>query len=774
MWIFLKVIELMRRQWRVSLGWLALCLNMIGWSAAGAHTRVSWELESALAAPGSTVWAGLTLKMDPGWHTYWKNGGDTGVATQIEWRLPEGMSAGEIQWPVPEIYEDSALEMITYVYHDETTLLVPLKISDSMPDGEYSIEADLSWLECEVACVPGSGSVSGIITIQQGAANQEVEPEWLVAARASLPDEPEFEVHGEWNEPDSEDEGSYTLWFTPGELESDGQWGFWPYPNENMEISTRVELVESGSKGTIGLKKTVFKFDGDWPDAVPGGLLTLIEPGAKRPALAYAVNNISKPGSAPSVVAEADVSIAAQGKKEEVKEEQKQKQEPEQPQKTGFSLWWMLLQGFIGGVILNIMPCVLPVISLKILGFVEKSRNDPKSIRRMGWFFTSGVVFSFLILAGLVIGIQKTGALASWGMQFQNPQYLMVLTIVVTLVTLNLFGVFEVALTSGTVEVMNDAASKKGGFGAFMNGILATALATPCSAPFLGVALGFAFTQPPIVTVVMFLSIGLGLAAPYLVLCFRPDWLQMLPKPGAWMERFKVALGFPMLGTTIWLFTVVSLHLSNEKLLWFGLFLSFLAMSAWVYGQFVQRGVGSKLVSMSVVVILLMGGYAYAMEKEVNWRSVGKASQGSSTLDGSGAAGDQSSTIVSGGITWYPWSPEAVAAAREEGLVVFVDFTASWCWTCKVNKKTSIEIDAVRKKMNDLRVVAMRADNSMASPEIDEALREFDRAGVPLNLVYPADSSARPIVLPEILTPGIVLDALDQAVGGERKMKAEG
>jgi thiol:disulfide interchange protein DsbD len=680
-----------------------------------------------------------------------------------------------IHWPVPEIYEDSTLGMITYVYHDETTLLVPLTISDSIPDGEYSVEADLSWLECEVACVPGSGSVSGFLKVQQGAVNRNAEPDWLIAARASLPDEPEFEVHGEWNEPDSEDEGSYTLWFTPGDLKSDGEWGFWPYPNENMEISTRVELLESGSKGAVGLKKTVFKFDGDWPDVVPGGLLTLIEAGAKRPTLAYAVNNISKPDSLSSVsntrsiVSETgsmrssvQIGNEDEGDSGSVQDTQ-QEQEPQQ--KTGFNLWWMLLQGFIGGVILNIMPCVLPVISLKILGFVEKSRNDPKSIRRMGWFFTSGVVFSFLILAGLVIGIQKAGALASWGMQFQNPQYLMVLTVVVTLVTLNLFGVFEVSLTSGTVGVMNDAASKKGGFGAFMNGILATALATPCSAPFLGVALGFAFTQPPIVTVVMFLSIGLGLAAPYLVLCFRPDWLQMLPKPGAWMERFKVALGFPMLGTTIWLFTVVSLHLSNEKLLWFGLFLSFLAMSAWVYGQFVQRGVGSKFFSMTAALILLMGGYAYAMEKEVNWRSVGKASEGSSTLDGSGAAGAQSSTIVSGGITWYPWSPEAVAAAREEGLVVFVDFTASWCWTCKVNKKTSIEIDSVRQKMNDLRVVAMRADNSKASPEIDEALREFDRAGVPLNLVYPADSSESPIVLPEILTPGIVLDALDQAAG---------
>ena len=250
----------MRRQLRVSLGLLALCLSMIGWSALGAHTRVSWELESGLAAPGATVWAGVTLKMDPGWHTYWKNGGDSGVATQIEWRLPEGISAGEIHWPVPEIYEDSTLDMITYVYHDETTLLVPLTISVSMPDGEFSVEADLSWLECEVACVPGSGSLSGTIMIQKGAANPDIEPDWLVAARARLPEQPEFEVHGEWNKPDSEDEGSYTLWFTPGDLKSDGQWGFWPYPNENMEISTRSELVDSESKGGVGLKKTVFKF----------------------------------------------------------------------------------------------------------------------------------------------------------------------------------------------------------------------------------------------------------------------------------------------------------------------------------------------------------------------------------------------------------------------------------------------------------------------------------------------------------------------------------
>ncbi len=680
------------------------------------------------------------------------------MATQIMWDLPEGVTAGEIQWPVPEIYEDKTLGMITYVYHGETTLLVPLTLSEDIQAGDLALNADVSWLECEVSCVPGSGSVSGTLKVGEG--SDQEPPTWLNQAREKLPSAPDFNVTGEWLTPTSEDDGAFQIEFAPGTTDASERWDFWPYPNDNLEIATLSERVDSDS-GWI-LKKEVFKFDGAWPEKIPGGLLVLLNEDSVEPDRAYAIESFADSLMNNLAVAAGDSTQSAtsvpnvvSSSKDTTLTDVDSSESSDEDESGKSNLIWMLIQGFIGGMILNVMPCVLPVISLKILGFVEKSQNNPASIRKMGWFYTAGVVFSFLILAGLVIGIQQAGKLASWGMQFQNPQFIMILTILVVLVSLNLFGVFEVSLSSGTVGAMNEAASKEGGLGAFLNGILATALATPCTAPFLGVALGFAFTQPPTIIVAIFLAVALGLATPYLILSFRPDWLKILPKPGAWMERFKVALGFPMLGAGIWLFTVVSLHLSNEQLLWFGLFLAFLSMSAWVFGQFIQRGIGPRWISSTAALALLLGSYAFAMEKEVNWRSIG----GQST---SASSGTEPNMVQSGGIDWYRWSPDAVRAAREQGNVVFVDFTASWCWTCKVNKKTSIEVDSVRSKFEELDVVALRADNTKASPEIAEELRKFERAGVPLNLVYPPDLSVDPIVLPEILTPGIVIDALNQ------------
>lgn len=747
---------------RITLLLFTLALVTVsGWAA---HTRVELKLESDTVAPGASVWAGIHMKMDPHWHTYWKNGGDSGMATSIQWNLPDGVTAGEIQWPVPEIYEDKALGMITYVYHGEATLLVPLSVSDSLEMADLKISADVSWLECEVSCVPGSQTVSGSLKI--GDSDSVEEPEWLVQARQNLPQPPDFNVTGEWMPHASDDEGAFVIHFEPEEDSEGLRWDYWPYPNEIMEIGTRSEKVESETGWT--LKKEVFKFDGDWPESIPGGLLVMLSADSVKPQKAFAIESFTDSLKS-NLTSESDQgvrgSVASTSVADSV-QDSVQDSSVVEPEETNLSdaesgspnLLWMLIQGFLGGMILNIMPCVLPVISLKILGFVEKSRNDPASIRRMGWFYTSGVVFSFMVMAGLVIGIQQAGKLASWGMQFQNPQFVMILTILVLLVALNLFGVFEVSLSSGTVSAMNEAASKEGGLGAFLHGILATALATPCTAPFLGAALGFAFTQPPMVTAVMFLAVGLGLSAPYLVLSYRPDWLKVLPKPGAWMERFKVALGFPMLGAGIWLFTVVSLHLSNEQLLWFGLSLIVLSMAAWTFGQFIQRGIGPRWASVSATLLLTLLAFGYGMEKEVHWRAVGTES-GSQSASANAAA----KVVESGGIDWYRWSPEDIQQAREKGNIVFVDFTASWCWTCKVNKKTSVEVESVRQRFEELNVVAFRADNTKASPEIAEELRKYNRAGVPLNLVYPADPTKDPIVLPEILTPGIVINALKQA-----------
>jgi thiol:disulfide interchange protein DsbD len=383
------------------------------------------------------------------------------------------------------------------------------------------------------------------------------------------------------------------------------------------------------------------------------------------------------------------------------------------------------------------MPCVLPVIALKILGFVNQAKESPRRVAVLGATYCAGVLVSFLVLAGLVIAAKVAGHQASWGMQFQNPVFLVAMTILVTLVALNLFGLFEVNLAGSVSGAAGELASRDGLPGAFFNGVLATALATPCTAPFLAPALGFAFAQPPAIVLAVFLTVGLGLAFPYLLLSLKPGWLKFLPKPGVWMLRFKVIMGFPMLATAIWMLTLSAPHLGKSGLLWFGFFLVVLGLGAWIWGEFVQRGTRSKGIAMAATVFLVGGFGTYVLLR----------------------ASDQ--------IEWKPWSESAVAKARSEGHPVFVDFTADWCATCQSHKRTGIEVPSVRAKLKEIGAVTLIGDYTRQDDAITQELKRFSRAGVPLELVYPKDPKQPPIVLPEVfvLTPGTVLEALDQAAG---------
>jgi thiol:disulfide interchange protein DsbD len=344
-----------------------------------------------------------------------------------------------------------------------------------------------------------------------------------------------------------------------------------------------------------------------------------------------------------------------------------------------------------------------------------------------------------MILAGLVIAAKLAGQDASWGMQFQNPTFLVALTILVTLVALNLFGLFEVGLGGSVMGAAGDLASKEGLPGAFFNGVLATALATPCTAPFLAPALGFAFAQPPKIVLLIFLTVGFGLASPYLVLSLKPGWLKFLPKPGTWMEKFKIAMGFPMLATAIWMLSLTSTHFGASGMLWFGLFLVVLGFSVWIWGEFVQRGSARRGVAMAISAALIGGFGTFVLTRST----------------------DQ--------IKWESWSMAAVDKARTQGRPAFVDFTADWCLTCQANKRSSIEIPSVRAKLKEIDAVTLLGDYTRKDDAITQELKRFSRAGVPLVLVYPKDPKDPPIVLPEVLTPGIVLEALEKAAGNPPK-----
>jgi thiol:disulfide interchange protein DsbD len=325
---------------------------------------------------------------------------------------------------------------------------------------------------------------------------------------------------------------------------------------------------------------------------------------------------------------------------------------------------------------------------------------------------------------------------ASWGMQFSNPMVVIGFATLVTLVALNLFGVFEIFLGGNVMNTAGELASRHGAGGAFFNGVLATVLATPCTAPFLSIALGFAFTQSAAIIVLMFLTVGAGLAFPYVLLSWYPAWLKFLPKPGAWMEKFKMAMGFPMLVTAVWL-AKIGPEKYGERAWWLGVFLVLVAAAAWVFGEFVQRGRRRKGLGWVFVIGLLALAYLWALESKLGWRSPVQVSA------------DAPLKNAPKGYAWKKWSPSAVEEARKAGRIVVVDFTAWWCATCNTHVKPAFGSERVIIRLKELEAVALLADHSDFPPEITAELENFQRAGVPLVLVYPRDTTLPPIVLPD-------------------------
>jgi thiol:disulfide interchange protein DsbD len=354
-----------------------------------------------------------------------------------------------------------------------------------------------------------------------------------------------------------------------------------------------------------------------------------------------------------------------------------------------------------------------------------------------------GVLTSFLVLALVLLGVQAAGHDANWNTAFQSPVFRVILCVLMVLVALNLFGVFEVSLGGDTMNTATRIARREGPMGAFFNGVLAAVLATPCTAPFLATAVAFAFTQPPLVLILIFLTVGLGLALPFVLLCWQPAWLKLMPKPGEWMVRFKVAMGFPILGTAVWIFWFTAARMGSSGVLWFGLFLVVVAAAAWTWGEFGQRA-QKPLAAGVVAVALLAGGYWGLLEGVLDWRT--PASQRKPK------------------IAWQPWSKAALAEARTAGRPVLVDFTADNCANCKFNLVRSIEIDSTMERLKQGNFVTLEGDFTDANPEIAAELKRYKRRGVPLVLVYSKDPAKPPRELPTIFTPAEIHEALDWAV----------
>jgi thiol:disulfide interchange protein DsbD len=720
-------------------------------SPAANHTQVKLILSADTAKPGDTILAGVDLKMEPGWHTYWKNPGDAGMATEIKWQLPPGISAGEIQWSLPEKFPP--VEVTTYGYTNEVMLIVPLTLASNLSAGPIDLKANVSWLECKEVCIPANQDVEAKLNIgsetKNSADSRKIES-WQQKVPTFLTNPP---IKAWWGKARASDVRPLVIDFSimPEPFKTNLV-DFFPDASDQFEVQAPSETFSIGpTSGTqeIGLRKLAKKFSGDWPKEVSGVCLYYMENG-----LVAMKVNLPIADQAP-----AGEIISAQTRPESRTGVAPVSNLIGKNTETGATpvLPLMLLYAFIGGLILNIMPCVLPVIALKILGFVSEAKSSPRRVRALGGIYAVGVLFSFLVLAAIVIGVKAAGHQAGWGMQFGSPIFIVCLTTLVTLVALNLFGIYEVTLGGRVLDTAGNLASRHGVSGAFFNGVLATTLATPCTAPFLAPALGFAFSQSSGTIILIFLTVGLGLASPYVLLSWNPAWLKFLPKPGAWMEKFKIAMGFPMLATVVWLFSVAASDY-GARVFWLGVFLVALAFAAWIFGEFFQRGRKRKGIALAIVLILLAGSYAYALEDKLHWREMIAETDATSLA------------VSSGGIDWQPWSPEAVAQARAAGKPVLVDFTASWCVTCNAIVKPALENDSVSAKLKEINAIALLADYTRTPTNITDEISKFGGAGVPLVLVYPKNPDVAPIVLPQpspLQLPSsygkIILDALDRA-----------
>jgi len=403
---------------------------------------------------------------------------------------------------------------------------------------------------------------------------------------------------------------------------------------------------------------------------------------------------------------------------------------------------------FVGGIILNVMPCVLPVIAIKVLSFFEQAKDEPRRVRFLGLTFTAGIISSFMVLAAIVIALQATGSSVGWGFQFQYPGFLIAMSSLVLLFAMSLFGLFYVSVPGQTA--VDQLANKEGYSGTFFKGVLATILSTPCTAPFLGTALGFAFSQPWWVVASIFFTIGVGMSLPYLLLTAQPGWMKYMPKPGVWMEKFKESLGFVLLATVAWLLSVLGAQLGIEGIISTSYFLIALAFAAWLVGRFIDltSETGRKVTVYSIAgAITAIAFYVFVYP-----------------LPGIGMkAQPVEKANTNSPIKWVPFSVEALDKEIADHKTVLLDFTADWCLTCKFNEKTVLDSDPVVNKIKALNVVPMQADWTVQDPEITKLLNKFNRSGVPLYVIFPSSRPDQPIVLPEVINQQLVLEKLEEA-----------
>lgn len=655
--------------------------------------------DTTAIVPGKPFRLGLHLRMAPGWHTYWENPGDSGLATTFDIQLPDGFTSGPVVWPLPQrLVEPGDIQV--YAYKGEVLLVRSITPPATITASDITLAAKSTWLVCEETCIPGRAEVSLTLPVAADASPANKDAFAKFAAITPSHDPPPFDMT--WSP-------TATGWNLGIRNACDAtRADFYPYENSKHPVGHTAprELISGAADIAIPVG-----------GSAPVQGVVVLDNGEHRGWIAASSSNAPAP-------------------------------QPAKPVRAATGLWTYLLFGFLGGFILNLMPCVLPVISLKIFGFMRQAGDSRASILKHGMAFVAGIFVWFLGLAAVIIALKSAGTEVTWAFQFQNPWFNFVIGAVVFIFALNLFGVFEIVLPGRAAQGIAEAGSHGGLAGSFAQGILATLLATPCTAPFLGTALGFAFSQTPALIAAMFAAIAAGMGFPYLVLTARPGWMKFLPKPGEWMERLKQFMGFPLLATLLWLLYVIGQQRGIDAVIWAGATYLCLGIAAWIYGSFLGPLSSARVKALAAagIILTLLSGLGYFA--------------GNLFAAAAAKTAENAPALHTDGIPWVPYSESELQRLLAEGKPVFLDFTADWCITCKFNMRTAIDTRAVREAFARLDIVPMLADWTNSNPEITRKLAQFDRVGVPFYLFYAPGRANNPIILPELLTEQTVLRAI--------------
>ncbi len=690
--------------------------------------RVEAQLIARHAAfePGKPIEVALRLKIIDHWHTYWRNPGDSGLPTRLKWTLPDNFSAGEIQWPYPKKLPLGSL--MNFGYEGEVLHLVTIQTPANFRAGEsVTFTAKADWLVCADVCIPEEGLLT--LTLPAVVSPPMADARWAAAflsANTALPKSMLNDVTARIDGLQMRIESKTTLPANVDVL-------FYPYRDD--VIANAVKPVMTKTPGGFSLDVTLAEprneelklldgvlviegARGAWAAPIVGRAVTIAAPVVYGAAVAINQNKNSNAGTG------APIATKTPG--------------------NGFSgvtFISALMLAFLGGLLLNLMPCVFPVLGIKVLGFVETAHGDNRILRMQGAAFFIGVVLSFMLLAALMLLLRAAGQSIGWGFQLQEPIFVASLAVLFFVMALNLSGVFEMGLALQAVAGGAELRAQKSPVaGAFSSGVLATVVATPCMAPGLGASVGFTLGQSAPIALAVFFTIAIGLALPVVLLAFFPVLLRYLPKPGAWMQTFKQFMAFPLYATVVWLVWVLGAQTSNDGVAMFLAGLTLIAMSAWIFGHW--QGYRLRLASVLGALIAAVGIGAIWFGANAETVVVSQT-----------AVRDDD---------WVPFSKEKIAELRSQGKSVFVDFTATWCITCQLNKRVALNQPDVVKKMAEANVVRMKADWTKRDAAITAALAEFGRNGVPLYVFYPA--RGEPHILPELLTQELVLAAIANSV----------